>query len=82
MPSDCIDDERANPGSQMKIASSEGRNGNLFLWGQSVYIISQLLGLYDIKYAIKQRDVREFDISKWFTESSRIRSYWTAFTSS
>jgi len=41
---DCIEAERAKPGSQKRVASSEGTDGNIFLWGQSVYIISQLLG--------------------------------------
>ncbi|KAK2190913.1 hypothetical protein NP493_65g06037 [Ridgeia piscesae] len=40
---DCIEAERAKPGSQKRVASSEGTDGNIFLWGQSVYIISQLL---------------------------------------
>ena len=39
-----VEAERANPGSQPRFASSEGEDGSLFLWGQSVYIISQLLG--------------------------------------
>jgi hypothetical protein len=37
--------EKANPGSQEKISSDEdSENSNIFLWGQSVYIVSQLLG--------------------------------------
>ena len=39
--------EKASPGSQEKIASDEGGDtGKIFLWGQSVYIISQLLGKF------------------------------------
>ena len=44
VPRDHLQAERADPGSQRKVASGEGSGGNLFLWGQSVYIISQLLG--------------------------------------
>ncbi|KAI0220911.1 Phosphorylase b kinase regulatory subunit beta [Lamellibrachia satsuma] len=43
LSSHTIDDERSAPGSQTRYPSSEGQDGNLFLWGQSVYIISQLL---------------------------------------
>jgi len=39
-----IEAERHSPGSQARIASDEGENGNLFLWGQAVYMVSQLLG--------------------------------------
>lgn len=35
--------ERCNPGSQPKIASPEGTTDGVFLWGQSLYIIAQLL---------------------------------------
>jgi len=36
--------EKANPGSQDRVASDEdAETGNIYLWGQSVYIISQLL---------------------------------------
>jgi phosphorylase kinase alpha/beta subunit len=44
LPEESIGLERQSPGSQKKIASDEGNGDNLFLWGQSVYIISQLLG--------------------------------------
>lgn len=39
-----IEAERAKPGSQERSPSGEGEGHNFFLWGQSVYIISQLLG--------------------------------------
>ena len=45
VPSDLIEEERRKPGSQIRFASSEGEGDNVFLWGQSVYIISQLLGV-------------------------------------
>lgn len=39
-----VEREKANPGSQEKVPSDEdGDSGIIFLWGQSVYIISQLL---------------------------------------
>ena len=44
VPEANIEAERADPGSQLWFPSNEGEKGNLFLWGQSVYIISQLLG--------------------------------------
>jgi len=40
-----VEAEKANPGSQDRLASDEdGDKGNIYLWGQSVYLISQLLG--------------------------------------
>ena len=44
MAKDDIEAERAKPGSQERHPSGEGEGHNFFLWGQSVYIISQLLG--------------------------------------
>lgn len=39
-----IDNERAEPGRNPKISSHLGLSGEgLFLWGQAMYIISQLL---------------------------------------
>ena len=46
VPEESIDDERASPNSQDRFPSDEGYEGLLFLWGQSLYVISQLLGLY------------------------------------
>ena len=40
-----IDGERAKPHSQLRVASNFA-DRTLFLWGQSVYIISQLLGKF------------------------------------
>ncbi|XP_064114166.1 probable phosphorylase b kinase regulatory subunit beta isoform X2 [Macrobrachium nipponense] len=40
---DHIYGERAEPGSQVRQASSEGTAQNLFLWGQSIWIIASLL---------------------------------------
>ena len=40
VPIEKVEAERVKPGSQKRIASDE----EVFLWGQSVYIISQLLG--------------------------------------
>jgi len=40
-----VEAEKANPGSQDRLASDEdAEKGHIYLWGQSVYIISQLLG--------------------------------------
>lgn len=51
VPSHFVEQERNAPGTQARVSSSEGKilvnrqtRDNLFLWGQSVYIISQLLG--------------------------------------
>lgn len=38
-----VEAERLEPGSQMRLPSKEGEPGCLFLWGQALYIISQLL---------------------------------------
>ena len=40
---DDLERERANPGSQTRVSSSDNDEDNIFLWGQSVYLISQLL---------------------------------------
>lgn len=44
LPEGAIAQERQTPGSQSRVASNDADNGHMFLWGQSVYIISQLLG--------------------------------------
>ncbi|XP_062923000.1 phosphorylase b kinase regulatory subunit beta isoform X3 [Mobula hypostoma] len=43
VPADFIALERESPGSQKRFPSSSGRDGNLFLWGQALYIIAKLL---------------------------------------
>ena len=40
---DQIEAERANPGSQQRLASPEGTTQGIFLWGQALFIIAQLL---------------------------------------
>jgi len=40
---DVMEYERMEPGSQLRLASSEGSATNLFLWGQSLYLIASLL---------------------------------------
>jgi len=40
---DVMEYERMEPGSQMLQASTEGTGTNLFLWGQSLYLIASLL---------------------------------------
>ena len=44
VPKEDVEAERASPGACRKIPSGEGQGQNLFLWGQSLYIISELLG--------------------------------------
>ncbi|XP_059848902.1 phosphorylase b kinase regulatory subunit beta isoform X1 [Hypanus sabinus] len=43
VPADFIELERESPGSQKRFPSSSGRDGNLFLWGQALYIMAKLL---------------------------------------
>ncbi|XP_067854028.1 phosphorylase b kinase regulatory subunit beta isoform X2 [Heptranchias perlo] len=43
VPGDFIELERASPGSLKRYPSNVGRDGNLFLWGQALYIIAKLL---------------------------------------
>jgi hypothetical protein len=46
---DSLELEKSNPGSQEKVPSNEdGDTGNIYLLGQAVYIISQLLGESDV----------------------------------
>ncbi|XP_042207580.1 probable phosphorylase b kinase regulatory subunit beta isoform X3 [Homarus americanus] len=40
---DNVEDEQAEPGSQYRQSSPEGTPKNLFLWGQSIWIIASLL---------------------------------------
>ena len=40
-----IEEEKANPGSCRRVPSGDKDNPEPFLWGQSLYIISQLLGI-------------------------------------
>lgn len=44
VPKDKIEEEKARPGSQQRLPSNDGTDGNIFLWGQSILLISQLLG--------------------------------------
>uniref|UniRef100_UPI00398EA37D phosphorylase b kinase regulatory subunit beta isoform X1 n=1 Tax=Pristiophorus japonicus TaxID=55135 RepID=UPI00398EA37D len=43
VPADFIELERESPGSLKRFPSNSGRDGNLFLWGQALYIIAKLL---------------------------------------
>ncbi|CAG0883522.1 unnamed protein product [Cyprideis torosa] len=44
VPYDCVSYEKAEPNSQPRVSSSTGGSADdVFLWGQSIYIISQLL---------------------------------------
>ena len=50
VPKDLVELEKKNPGSQPKNPTQHGvvldnpKRENIFLWGQSVYIIAELLG--------------------------------------
>lgn len=46
VPSDTIEFERSNPGSQEKVPSPEIDKNSSHLWTQAVWFISQLLGKY------------------------------------
>ncbi|KAK6186118.1 hypothetical protein SNE40_008216 [Patella caerulea] len=43
VPKNKIEAERRNPGSQQRVPSPEGTTEGVFMWGQSVYLISQML---------------------------------------
>lgn len=43
VPKDCVELEKQDPGTQFRHISVEGSANNLFLWGQSMYVIAQLL---------------------------------------
>ncbi|XP_048402628.1 phosphorylase b kinase regulatory subunit beta isoform X1 [Stegostoma tigrinum] len=43
VPADFIEAERIAPGSLKRFPSNSGHDGNLFLWGQALYIIAKLL---------------------------------------
>ena len=38
-----VEYEKMEPGSQLRQPSAEGSAGNLFLWGQALYVIASLL---------------------------------------
>ena len=46
VPSNAVQDEKTNPGSQYRFASEEISNGGSFLWGQAMLIISDLLACH------------------------------------
>jgi len=43
VPKGLLDNEKESPGSQEKIASPEGTSAGVFMWGQSILFISNLL---------------------------------------
>ncbi|KAF6078972.1 phosphorylase kinase regulatory subunit beta [Phyllostomus discolor] len=43
VPADFVELEKRSPGSQKRFPSNCGRDGKLFLWGQALYVIAQLL---------------------------------------
>lgn len=44
VPADFIESEKESPGSQKRFPNTSAQEGNLFLWGQALYIIAKLLG--------------------------------------
>ena len=40
---DVVEYEKAEPGTQLFQPSAEGSGSNLFLWGQSIYVVASLL---------------------------------------
>jgi len=79
VPKELVEEEKAEPGSQVRKSSREGSPGCIFLWGQSMYIIAQLLtaGLVN---------VNEIDIVRRylpsFTRPRRIGGRYSAFQAS
>lgn len=43
VPADFIESEKESPGSQKRFPNTSAQEGNLFLWGQALYIIAKLL---------------------------------------
>ncbi|XP_065573924.1 probable phosphorylase b kinase regulatory subunit beta isoform X2 [Artemia franciscana] len=43
VPEDSVEYERQDPGSQFRQSSSEGSPSDIFLWGQAMYVIADLL---------------------------------------
>jgi len=53
-----VEAEKVSPGSQVKVASDEdAETGNIYLWGQSVYVISQLLS--QLPHNCRLLDIRQ-----------------------
>ncbi|XP_076448759.1 LOW QUALITY PROTEIN: phosphorylase b kinase regulatory subunit beta-like [Babylonia areolata] len=55
VPWDVVELERKKPGSQDKVPSPEGSTGGIFMWGQALYFIAQLLN--DELLLVNQLDV-------------------------
>jgi len=66
---DNVDFEKGNPGSQDRLASDEdAETGNIYLWGQSVYVISQLLSEWwfaDAEHIVSFVDGLYFTFTDW-----------------
>ncbi|XP_035712716.1 probable phosphorylase b kinase regulatory subunit beta isoform X2 [Folsomia candida] len=43
VPKESIEEEKQEPGSQARLMSGKGSDSEVFLWGQAMYIIAQLL---------------------------------------
>lgn len=46
VPADFVEAEQNKHGSQKRFPSNSGRDGLIFLWGQALYNIAKLLGMY------------------------------------
>lgn len=76
VPKEYVEEEKLEPGSQVRKSGPEGTSDNIFLWGQSMYLIAQLLtsGLVN---------VNEIDIVRRylpsFTRPRKIGGRYSAF---
>lgn len=47
VPADFVEAEQNKHGSQKRFPSNSGRDGKMFLWGQALYNIAKLLGMFE-----------------------------------
>ncbi|XP_064639915.1 phosphorylase b kinase regulatory subunit beta-like isoform X2 [Lineus longissimus] len=71
VPKDYIEGERAAPGSQSRMPSPEGSKEGLFMWGQAIYIISQLL-VDDLVHVAELDPIHRF-LPKGLSDKHNIR---------
>ena len=65
VPAANIEAERRKPRSQKRLPSNDGSKDDLFLWGQAVLIISQLLGEAVVTLCVDRlKDIPERDLYK------------------
>lgn len=46
VPADFVEAEQSKHGSQKRFPSNSGRDGKIFLWGQALYNLAKLLGMF------------------------------------